>query len=124
MAKTFKDKKMEAKAISMQATQPKQIESADLYIFSSSTHVGNAPFKTRRFLKRLRKQGGTKYALVTTNIEPQKAKTLKTMEEILESKGFKEVADPLVLRVEGLKGPLEGKFQDKVLAYIEKINKL
>lgn len=122
MADKLKENKHDAKAISMQEVQPKQVEPADLYIFSSSTHIGNAPFKTRRFLNRLRKKAGVKYAIVTTNIEPQKAKTLKTMKNILEAKGFKEAVGPLVLRVEGMKGPLENKYKDKVLEFIKKLS--
>lgn len=116
-----KNRKNNAKAYSVQESQPKQLEKADLYVFSSSTHIGNAPFKTRIFLKKLRKQNGAKYILVTTNLVPQKAKTLKTMRDILLDKGFVEVKEPLVLRVDTMKGPLEKDYQKKIRDYLADI---
>lgn len=121
MAKGFEKEKNEAKTFSIQDTNPKQIGEADLYIFSSSTHIGNAPFKTRRFLKRLKKQTGAKYVIVTTNMQPQGAKTLRTMSDILAEKGYKEATTPLALKVEGMKGPLEKQYQTKVDEYIKKL---
>lgn len=121
MVKSFVKKNHKAKAFSMQEVQPKKLEQADLYIFSSSTHIGNAPFKTRGFLKKIRKQNKANFALVTTNLAPQKSKTIKTMREILAKRGYVEAKDPLILKVDSMKGPLEKDYQEKVDLFIDDV---
>lgn len=107
---------------SISGLNPKKIDPADLWIFSSSTHMGNAPFKTRRFLKRLRVHKG-KYLIITTNIEPKKAKTIKTMQNILVAKGLLELTTPLTLKVQTIKGPLEKTYKNKIEVWVAAIKK-
>jgi hypothetical protein len=98
----------------------KKIEDAELYIFSSSTHLGNAPFKTRAYLKRARIHRGS-YAIVTTNIQPRDSKTIKTMQNILNEKGLSEFITPLPLKVRSLKGPLEKGYKNKIEVFVSKL---
>lgn len=109
---------LKTNCFSIAKLDPKKIEESNLYIFSSSTHLGNAPFKTRRFLSRLRIHHGN-YLIVTTNIEPKKAKTIKTMQKILNEKGLKELCPPLSLKVKTLKGPLEKTYKNKLEQWVK-----
>jgi hypothetical protein len=115
------------------------ISPADLYLFSSPGRFGRPIGSMRRFLKRLRLPAGTKYALLTTEAAPRpdrKTGRVPTdeelgrfervrpiMNEILEAKGLLKVAEDKAY-VTGLKGPLEDGWQDKVAAFVEKIEVL
>ena len=50
----------------MDDSKPKELPSADLYIFGSPTHFGKAPGSMVRFLKKLDLPSGTKYAVFAT----------------------------------------------------------
>jgi len=47
-------------------TKPKALPLADLYVFSSPGRMGRPRGCVRRFLKKVKLQAGTKYALLTT----------------------------------------------------------
>ena len=112
------------------------LASADLYVFSSPGRMGKPLRSVRRFLERLSLPAGTKYALLTTEAAPKpdrKTGRIPTAEElaryqrvrpilneILQAKGFVEVAEEKVL-VTGLKGPLEQGWQEKVQTFAAKI---
>ena len=69
---------------SVRETKPGSLPQADVYVFSSPTHVGSPPRKMKKFLKNLEiKQERAKYALIATYMDP-KTKTIQKMEEILQ----------------------------------------
>jgi hypothetical protein len=109
--------------------RPKELAPADLYVFSSPGRIGKPIGSMRRFLKKLQLAPGTRYAILTTEgAHPPDKKTGKIpteeeiakwervrpiMNELLQSKGLKKVAEGNVL-VTGMKGPLEEGWQKKV----------
>lgn len=115
---------------------PRKIPLADLYVFSSPGRIGKPIRSMRRFLKKLDLPAGTGYAILTTEGMPQpNKKTGKMpteeeiarwqrirpiMNEILQSKGLKKVAEGSVL-VTGIKGPLEEGWQKKVEGFAAQI---
>jgi flavorubredoxin len=109
--------------LNMRKVKPNKLPKADIYIFSSPTHVGNAPFKVKGFLRKLEiPQEDAKYALMTTCMDLN-CKTTKTMEEHLEGKGMTKVTEDLKLKVEGMKGPLEEDYMNKIEEFASEITK-
>jgi hypothetical protein len=116
--------------------RPKEIAPADLYVFSAPGRMGKPIGKMRTFLKKMQLPAGTRCAILTTEGAPQpNAKTGKMpspeelakwqrvtpiMNELLQAKGMKKVAEGKVL-VTGLKGPLEEGWQKKVDAFAAQI---
>lgn len=99
---------------SVREIKPKSLPGADLYIFSSPTHVGGPPGKMKKFLKKLEiKQEGAKYALITTCMDDN-TKTLLKMEELLQTTGMTKVSNGIKIKVTGMKGPLEEGYQKKL----------
>lgn len=140
MAEEFK-KIMLSKGITVNVhhirdAKPKEVPSADLYVFSSPGRIGKPIGSMRRFLKKVQLPLGTKYAILTTEGAPRpNKKTGKMpteeelaryqrvrpiMNEILQSKGLKNIAEDRIL-VTGIKGPLEEGWQKKVEAFAESI---
>jgi hypothetical protein len=109
--------------------RPKEMAQADLYIFSSPGRIGKPIGGMRRFLKKVNLPSGTKYAILTTQGAPRPNKKtgqmptdeeqakwqriIPIMNELLEPKGLKKVAEEKIL-VTGIKGPLEEGWQKKV----------
>ena len=116
--------------------KPKEIQPADLYLFSSPGRMGKPTWGMRRFLKKAKFPSGTKYAILTTEAASQPDKKtgqmpteeeqdrwhriIPIMNEILQEKGLVKVADGKIL-VTGLKGPLEEGWQKKVEAFASQI---
>ena len=116
--------------------RPKELAPADLYVFSSPGRIGKPIGSVRRFLKKVQLPAGTRYAILTTEGAPQpNKKTGKMpteeevakyervrpiMNELLQAKGLKKVAEGNVL-VTGMKGPLEEGWQKKVEAFAAQI---
>ncbi len=116
--------------------RPKELPTADLYIFSSPGRIGKPIGSMRRFLKKVQLQPGTKYAILTTEGAPQPDKKTgkmpteeelakwervrPIMNELLQAKGMKKVAEGNVL-VTGMKGPLEEGWQKKVETFAAQI---
>ncbi len=134
-------KQMVAKGVTVDvhhitAVSPKELPSADLYLFSSPGRMGKPIGGMRRFLKKVGLPAGAKYAILTTEMAPQPDKKTgrvpteeelarwqrvrPVMNEILQGKGLVEVAEDKVL-VTGLKGPLEEGWQQKVDAFAARI---
>jgi hypothetical protein len=115
---------------------PDRLPTADLYVFSSPGRMGRPIGGARRYLKRVRLPAGTRYAVLTTEAEPQPDKKTgrmpaeedqaryqrvrPIMHEILQAAGLVNVADDKVF-VTGMKGPLEEGWQDKVEAFAARI---
>jgi menaquinone-dependent protoporphyrinogen IX oxidase len=115
---------------------PKDLPQADLYVFSSPGRMGKPKGSVRRFLSKASLEPGTRYAILTTQGAPKpdkKTDTMPTQEELdrwervipimnelLEAKGLKKVAEGAVW-VTGLKGPLEEGWQHKVAAFADQV---
>jgi len=116
--------------------RPKELAPADLYVFSSPGRIGKPIGSARRFLKKVQLPPGTKYAILTTEGAPQPDKKTgkmpteeeiakwervrPIMNELLQSKGLKKVAEGNIL-VTGMKGPLEEGWQKKVETFAAQI---
>ena len=120
----------------IQDVHPKELPSADLYLFSSPGRFGKPIRGVRRFMKDVQLPTGTRYAVLTTEMAPQPDKKTgrmpteeeicryqrvrPVMNELLEGKGLVEVAEDKVF-VTGLKGPLEEGWPEKVDAFVARI---
>ncbi len=109
---------------------------ADLYVFSSPGRMGKPKGNARRFLRNVTLEPGTRYAVLTTQAAPRPDKkpgelptqeeqdrwerVIPIMNELLEAKGLRKVAEGAVL-VTGMKGPLEDGWQNKVTALADQI---
>jgi multimeric flavodoxin WrbA len=115
---------------------PKDLPQADLYVFSSPGRMGKPKGSVRRFLSKVSLEPGTRYAILTTQGAPKPDKKtgkmptqeeldrweriIPIMNELLEAKGLKKVAEGAVW-VTGLKGPLEEGWQHKVAAFADQV---
>ena len=115
---------------------PKDLPHADLYVFSSPGRMGKPKGNVRRFLGKVTLEPGTRYAILTTQGAPKPDKktgkmptqeeldrwerVIPIMNELLEAKGLKKVAEGAVW-VTGIKGPLEEGWQHKVAAFADQI---
>jgi menaquinone-dependent protoporphyrinogen IX oxidase len=115
---------------------PKDLPQADLYVFSSPGRMGKPKGSVRRFLSKVSLEPGTSYAILTTQGAPKPDKktgkmpaqdeldrwerVIPIMNELLEAKGLKKVAEGAVW-VTGLKGPLEEGWQHKVAAFADQV---
>lgn len=111
----------EVKLFSITDIKPEQIPESDLYVFSTSVHMGKPPRKMRSFIKRFKCQaGGSRYALIVTHAsEPSGEKwsptrTVGMMHEMLKDKGMLPLTQELLIRVKDIKGPLEDDYQKKI----------
>jgi flavodoxin len=107
----------------------KDLPKADLYIFGSPGRIGKPIGKMRRFLKDIDLPTGTICAIFSTEGAPRPNKKTgeipseeeiakyqriqPIMNEMLQEKGLKKVADMKVY-VTAIKGPLEDGWQKKV----------
>jgi hypothetical protein len=115
---------------------PRRLAPADLYVFSSPGRFGKPKGNARRFLRKVSLQPGTDYAILTTQGAPKPnpktgqmptqeeldrwERVIPIMNELLEAKGLKKVAEGAVW-VTGIKGPLEEGWQHKVAAFADEI---
>jgi hypothetical protein len=134
-------KQMAAKGVTVdihhiREARPDRLPTADLYVFSSPGRMGKPIGGMRRFLKKLQLPGGARYAILTTEMAPQPNKKTgqmpteeeqarwqrvrPIMNELLQGAGLVKVAEDTV-HVTGLKGPLEGGWQEKVAAFATRI---
>jgi len=142
VAEEFK-KLMAAKGVAVNIhhirdARPKEIMPADLYVFSSPGRFGKPIRSMRRFLKKAQLPTGARYAILTTEASPSPdKKTGKTpteeefarfervrpiMNELLQAKGMKKVAEGNVLvNPNTLKGPLQEGWQKKVETFAAQI---
>jgi multimeric flavodoxin WrbA len=115
---------------------PKDLPPADLYVFSSPGRMGKPKGNVRRFLGKVSLEPGTRYAILTTQGAPKPdrktgkmptqeeldrwERVIPIMNELLETKGLKKVAEGAVW-VTGIKGPLEEGWQHKVAVFADQI---
>lgn len=116
--------------------KPKELPPADLYLFSSPGRFGKPIGDMQRALRKLKLPAGTRYALLTTELQPQPAanagrvpteeepgpcqRIIPVMNQMLEGKGLVKVAEDRI-HVTGLKGPLEEGWREKVEAFVARI---
>ena len=99
---------------SVRDTKPDSLPEADIYIFSSPTHIGQPAWKMKKFLKKLDVQNEkVKYALMATHLDPN-ASTLDKMDSFIEEKKMTKVTNGLKIKVNGMRGPLEEGFEEKI----------
>ncbi|HTY47178.1 MAG TPA: flavodoxin domain-containing protein [Methanomassiliicoccales archaeon] len=88
--------------------EPKEMDQADLYVFSSPTRLGKLIGSMKRFLRKASLPNGARYALIATHLalKPDRKtaempgpdevakleQTLAMMEDILNEKGARKVA--------------------------------
>jgi flavodoxin len=121
MQTTLSKKGHNVETCSVREVSPDSLPNADLYIFSSPTHVGGPPGKMKKFLKKLKiNQEGARYTLMATSMDPN-AKTLQKMEQLLQSKGITKATDGVRIKVNGMKGPLEEGYEEKLEEFTKKI---
>jgi multimeric flavodoxin WrbA len=102
--------------------EPTSVPSADLYVFSSPTHMGDPAGKMVKFLKKMQiTKERANYALVTTCMNPPKTKCLKKMEKILTKKELSKVSDGLMIKVTGMKGPLGSGYEGKLDTFADNV---
>ena len=115
---------------------PRNLPSADLYVFSSPGQWGKPIKRVRRFLGELDLPAGTKCAVLTTEIAPRPDKqtgVLPTEEEqakwqkvrpiineLLERAGLTRVAEDRILVTE-IRGPLEDGWEATVRSFAEQV---
>lgn len=116
--------------------RPKELPSADLYVFGSPTRIGKPIGGMRHFLKKVDLPSGTKYAVFATHgaAKPDKKtgkmpsaddlakwqRSIPIMDELLRAKGMVKVAEMKVYVVD-MRGPLEEGWQKKVEAFVADI---
>ena len=121
----------------VRGANPKEMPTADLYLFSSPGRFGKPIGDMRRFLKDARLPSGTKCAILTTGLAPRPDKKtgrmpteeelgrcermIPLMSQMLSEKGLVKVAECRIF-VTGLKGPLEEGWQQKVEAFSSRIH--
>jgi len=114
--------------------KPEEIQSADLYVFSSPGRFGKPAKEMRKFLEKINLASGTRYVLLTTQMIPKPdkktgkipseeeagQKIISTMTEILQDKELQKVAEERIFVI-GTKGPLEEDWQKKVETFVQSI---
>jgi flavodoxin len=117
-------------------TDPKQLDPADLYLFSSPGRFGGPKRNMRQFLKKIDLPRGANYALLTTEMVPPRDKktgkmptedeiakwqhVIPAMDKILQSKGLRMVLEDKIF-VTAIKGPLEEDWKTKLSDFISRL---
>lgn len=122
----------------IKGSDPKNLPSADLYIFGSPTRIGKPIGSMRRFIKKVTLPPKTKYAIFATHgaAAPDKKtgkmptekemerwrKTIPMMDEVLKGKQLVKVADKkFYIVADTMKGPLKEDWQKKVEEFAAEI---
>lgn len=111
----------EVDLFSVREADPSSLPSAEVYIFSAPTQVGNVAGKMKKFLKKVVIPENAKYALITTCMKPPNTKSLGTMETLLKPKGISKAVDGLMIKVSGMKGPCESGHQDQLKTFAKEL---
>ena len=117
---------------------PKDLATADLYVFGSPTHFGKAVGGMVKFAEKANLPNGAKYAVFATcsaarpdkktgrmpteeEMEPLR-RTIPMIDEVLKAKGMIKVAEmKFFVSPETLKGPLEDGWQARVENFVTMI---
>ena len=121
LAAILEEKDQEVALFPVTEIKPDKLPAADLYIFSSPTRKFMLPRNMGNFVKSFTPPSGdTKYALMTTYMDPRTI-ALRKMDALLKKKEIEKTADDFKIKVLGLKGPLEEygtglkKFADELI---------
>lgn len=120
----------------LKEVKPKEIQPADLYVFSAPGRFGKPIGDMRGFLKKVNLPPGAAYAVLVTDLAPDPGKAVRIpatdeelgkcqrvipiMNETLQKKGLVKVAEGKIF-VTGLKGPLEPNWQKEAAAFASRI---
>ena len=112
---------------------PKALDPADLYVFSSPGRFGRPIAEMGRFLREVIAPEGTRYAILTTELaalpEPRPLgsddaaryqRVIPAMDVVLRRKGMVAVAADRVL-VTGLRGPLDDAWREQVATFADRL---
>jgi hypothetical protein len=110
--KIMASKGVEVNVHHIRDAKPTELPLADIYIFSSPGRIGKPIRSMRHFLKNLRLSSETEYAILTTQVAPRPNKKtgkmpsdeetarwqriVPLMDEQLQEKGLKKIADCVV----------------------------
>ena len=121
LEKTIRAKGHNVEVFSIREVKPNLLPQADLYVFSTPTHIGGPPGKMKKFLKKLDiKQKGAKYSLITTCMDPN-SKALEKMTALLQPHGLTKAADGIKIKVNGMKGPLAEGYEKQIEGFANNI---
>ena len=124
LTRILKSKDQDVKLFSVKETSPKEIPSADLYIFSSPTRKFTLPPDISNFIDNyIPPKNNAKYALMTTYLDPRTI-ALKKMTAKLDGKKMKKAANDFKVRAAGLKGPIKEDYLDRLLVFSEELIKI
>jgi len=115
---------------------PKEVPTADLYVFSSPGRFGKPIGDMQHFLKKANLPSGMKYAVMVTELCPKPDSSIERlptaeqtgkcqrvipiMNKMLQEKGLLKVTEGKIF-VTGMKGPLEQYWQKEVEVFISRI---
>ncbi len=98
---------------------------ADITIFSSPTHIGNAPRRMRRFLKRVASsEAEGSYVLISTamaDTDPEGDNSLKSMADALSGSSMSRVGSMVLKAEDGLEEGFEDGLEGLVSMALEEI---
>jgi len=118
LAGLLSEKGNEVELFSVTESKPDKLPDSDLYVFSTSVHMGKPPGKMRKYVRNF--DGKGRYALVVTHVsEPEgerfsPPRTIEMMNEMLQASGLTPICDTLLIRVKDMKGPLEDGWEEKI----------
>lgn len=122
----------------VRSVDPRHLDRADVYVFSSPGRMGRPLRAVRRFLAAIALPAGTEYGLLTTEATVQAPPTTTggsgseepdphqrvrpAMHEILQGKGLIPLAEQAIV-VSGTKGPLQSGWEQDVAAFAERLTR-
>jgi flavodoxin len=129
----------EVKVHHIDDAKPKELPSADIYIFGSPTRFGGPIGEMKRFLKKAELPSGGKYAVFATHsqvlpnkktgIMPtqdeinQMRRTIPTLDEILKEKGMVKIAEKIFeVSADEMKGHLLDGWKERSVAFAAQIS--
>jgi flavodoxin len=119
--------------------KPKELPSADIYIFGSPTRFSGPIGEMKRFLKKAEIPSGAKYAVFATHSQvlpnkrtglmpsqeeiAQMRRTIPVMDEILKEKGMAKIADRIFeVSADEMKGHLLEGWKEGAVAFAAQIS--
>jgi flavodoxin len=119
----FISKGHDAETFSVIDTGPGKLPEADLYVFSAPTRMFMLAPAMKSFLKNFKpSKEGSKYALMTTYLNPQ-VKALANMEKLLKPKNMVKVTNGFTVKVLGTEGPMEDGYEKRLEEFAEELLK-
>jgi flavodoxin len=121
LEKTIRAKGHNVEVFSIREVKPNLLPQADIYVFSTPTHIGGPPGKMKKFLKKLDvKQEGARYSLITTCMDTN-TRALEKMTDLLQPHKLTKAAEGIKIKVNGMKGPLWDGYQKQIEVFANNI---